>query len=492
MIDWKFWKELLLGGPKYPQAPNLRLSREDTLYDEGLLRGTLVAGKSGAGKTSWCAMLIVDYALRHPDHGILILDQSGSLTDEFITLYHLLPKEQFEMIDRRFILDAPGHAQWVTPQPTFSPYYRFLTLEEQVQRATSVVKSLSKELRELNPTMSLSIDETLPEILRVIAQIPGWQITEVKKLLLDTRQLALAVKHYGEGVPGAKWYVEREFLSPEKKRGEDELRTYPLRSKLGVIETDPMRARFGYPLPGYTDEEIGEGGKIVAVVGDYIANQADAQAFVYTDRFLWLMSYINKRAPHHPQDKPVLLVIDEVYKLLKVPVIAEMIGAIAPMYRSRKLEPILVIQALWQLSEELRRQIWNLGNIVCFGLEDFDDAYEFSQQLFKYDPVKIKMVTDSGQTISEVDRGQYLTLANWIQHGLGFRQCIIRRYLNDRDKAPHVGFVERTREKSKGNLAEPLARIKERLIRRRAVSVREAVEAVAKRNLTIHPGPPST
>ncbi len=102
------------------------------------------------------------------------------------------------------------------------------------------------------------------------------------------------------------------------------------------------------------------------------------------------MSEINKRTPGDSNDKPVALVMDEVYSLLSIPGMAEEIGMLSPLYRSRKLELYVVLQALSQLAPELYRQIWSIGNIVCFGISNFDEAYELAQQLFRYEARTIK------------------------------------------------------------------------------------------------------
>jgi hypothetical protein len=144
------------------------------------------------------------------------------------------------------------------------------------------------------------------------------------------------------------------------------------------------------------------------------------------------MNEINKHTPGDPKDKPVALVIDEVYSLLSIPGMAEEVGMLSPLYRSRKLELYIVLQALSQLAPTLRQQIWSIGNIVSFAVSNFEEAYELAQQIFAYRPdtVKLDPKTDTQQPMLEADRGQYLQIANLqrMQH----RECIMRRLLPKR------------------------------------------------------------
>jgi hypothetical protein len=106
---------------------------------------------------------------------------------------------------------------------------------------------------------------------------------------------------------------------------------------------------------------------------------------------------------------------------------------LAPLYRSRKLELYIVLQALSQLALTLREQIWSIGNIVSFAVSNFQESYELAQQIFTYEPQTIKLTakTDTSQPIVETDRGQYLQIANDIQR-MKHRECIVRRYQSEK------------------------------------------------------------
>jgi hypothetical protein len=171
--------------------------------------------------------------------------------------------------------------------------------------------------------------------------------------------------------------------------------------------------------------------------------------------------------------------------LIRIPGMAEEIGRISPQYRSRRLQMIVVIQALWQLAENLKEQIWSLGNVTCFGVEDFNEAYIVAKQLFQYDPSSIRFppAHEADKPVGESDRGQFLKHANWLQH-LKHRECVMRRYITEGEEEPFVAYIRQTSEKPSKPIDEPLLVIKERLLRRRAIPIEDALKSVNKRNLT--------
>ncbi len=166
---------------------------------------------------------------------------------------------------------------------------------------------------------------------------------------------------------------------------------------------------------------------------------------------------------------------------------------LSPLYRSRKLETYIVLQALSQLAEPLRDQIWSIGNIVCFAISNFQEAYELAQQIFKYNPeiVKLPARTDTQQPVTEPDRGQYLQIANDMQR-MRQRECIVRRYLSERVLDSHVLWVAQTKAVSEQPSDLTVAELKERLLKERGVKVREALEVVNERKLgSERPTPPA-
>lgn len=202
------------------------------------------------------------------------------------------------------------------------------------------------------------------------------------------------------------------------------------------------------------------------------------------DAFSSLKAIVNRRTPHDPNDKPILLAIDEVYRLFEIEGMAKEIGDISTYYRNRKFMLMIIIQAYWQLSQTLQESIWNLGNHVTFAMDNFNDAYKFAQQMVKYNPKQEKLPSKASnfQPVVEPDRGQYLAFANWLQN-LNARQVVMRRYQNEQVKEPFIHFIEKTQEKPQCTLPASLAEIKESLFQKHSVPVSEALKKINERRL---------
>lgn len=483
MFDLKFFKNILY--PDAPAFPNSRVSPHDELIAEGLTMGTLYIGRQGTGKTSSLARHIVDYFKMFPERAIFVLDWSGSITDNILQLLLQEPREVREQLTRRLVYDDLGNPEIILPMPEFSHLYGS-SFEEQVQRVSSNLIKLAPELVKGAPFLAgLGLTEIAPQIFRILTATTNefdetWQATEAKKLMTDPALLRKAIAMYGHKVPEAKWFLEKVFM--ELKPNERELRTYALLALLGAIETPETRARIGYFRPAWTPREAIGKGLMVLVNGSRLINQKNTQHYLFTQVYSLIMSEINKRIPADPRDKPAALVMDEVYSLLSIPGMAEEIGMLSPLYRSRKLELYIVLQALSQLAETLRKQIWSIGNIVSFAISNFEEAYEIAQQLFPYEPKSEKLPSraDSQQPVTEPDRGQYLQIANGIQR-LKHRECIIRRYSSEKVLDRFVHWVNKTKDVSREPTAISLEEFKETLLKDRGIRVRDALEIVNKR-----------
>lgn len=214
-----------------------------------------------------------------------------------------------------------------------------------------------------------------------------------------------------------------------------------------------------------------------------------ALLYLFTQAFSLIMEAIKKRRPANPTDKPVSLVLDEVASLIKVPGMAIDLSQLSPQYRSRKLQLYIVLQELAQMDRELRDHIWSLGNIVSFAISNFNEAYEIAQQLFAYDPKQQKLpaVTDKHQPMIETDRGQYLEVANWIQR-LVKRECIIRRHISESQMDKNIFHIRQTLDTpTLANISySALNDLKDELLKKRAIPVRNAIEHINKR-LVVEP-----
>jgi hypothetical protein len=483
MIDWKlivkiFWPDL----PKYP---NTRLVPHEELPAEGLTMGTLYIGKQGSGKTTSLSRHIVEYFKKYPDRAIFILDSKGSNSDEILSL--IAKEPHWEMLSKRIVYDDLGNPDWVVPLPEFSHLYG-TTFDEQAHRVAANLQNLAPELVKGAPYIAgLGLQEIAPQLFRIESSISDdysktWQVTETRTLLSSIPTLRRMVAQYGHKVPKAKEYFEKEFF--KLSENERELRTYAIRSLLGVTESPEIRARLGYYQPRWTPREAIKNGLMVITDGSRLTNRKAVQDYLFTQVFSLIMAEINKRHPGDSNDKPVSLVLDEVNSLFKIPSMAPEIAQLAPQYRSRKLQLYIVLQELEQMSEELRPHIWSLGNMVCFGLANFDEAYKIAQQLFKYDPQTIKMGSrsDTGQPIVEPDRGQYLQIANDIQR-LAHRECIIRQYQTERVMEKNILWVKKTKEVPNTPMRISIRDLKDRLIRERGIRVQEALDSMNERTV---------
>jgi hypothetical protein len=482
-MDWKLINTILFG----KQPPGRMREGFDDLSPDGLTMGTLFIGRPGSGKTSSLARHVVDYFLRYPDRAIFVLDWGGSDSDSILTLISQLDEPARGKALKRIVYDELGNPDITIPMPEFSEKYG--PYEEQVQRVGRNLEKSEKFLVERTPVVGGLALENAPHFFRVCTSITNennepWQITEAKKLAIDEGLLRLALKQFGYKAPESKYFLEKVFLP--KKDSDKQLSVYALTSILGVIEPREIRARLGYYRPGWTPKEAIDKGMLVLINGARLINQEKAQHYLFTQVYSLIIQEINKRVPGDPIDKPVALVMDEVYTLLNISGMAEEIGKLSPLYRSRKLELYIVLQTLSQLAPTLREQIWSIGNVVCFAVSNFAEAYEIAQQIFKYEPkmVKLSPTTPDRQPVVEPDRGQYLSLANYIQR-MNHRECIMRRYTSEKQLDSNIYHVTQTRSLPGNQPASPVWELKEQLLKERGVLVRDALEVINQRKLQV-------
>ena len=484
-----YWRRILFPGPNHPAIPNLRAGN-DRPYFESWTRGKIVVGSPGSGKTEKEARDILDYVIENEKkylagdddrNAVFILDASGSIVLAFLRMVHLQPEPMRSRLLERIVLDILGHPEYVVPFPFIHPDYG-TNEEEQTSRIQGIYETLYSEIMIRTPIMALAIREMLPQFLRLLSVIKDQngdpaQIGKIKELIADKQQLRRMVRRYGQLVPSAGWYFNRDYF-PLSKR-EKELRSHALRAALSNVGSRFTMPRVNYPNPAWTPKEADTKGLIVLVSGEHVINQEAAQAVLFTDVFTQILAHVNRRIPHDPRNKPLLLIIDEVPMLLQIKGMARQIFKVSPQYRSRKVQIIVMIQALWQIEKDIREQIWSLGNVTCYRVDDFDEAYKIAQQLFRYDPLKTKLPAahESGQPILETDRGAFLEAANWIQH-LDHRECVMKKYISESTEEKFVSYVKKTRDNPFGISDRELQNLKEDLLKRRAIPIKEALRVI--------------
>lgn len=463
-------------------------AKEDELFDAGLTMGTLYIGKQGTGKTTALARHLVDYFKRYPDRAIFILDWSGSLTDSILAML-LDDKENL----KRVVYDQLGNPDWVVPMPEFSLDYGG-SYEDQISRVIKNMEKLSVDLVQGAPLLGgIAIGQIAPQFFRLLTAMTNdeidtretWQITETNLLLENMSLLRKSLAKYGSKVPETQRYLNNSFLSPEIKASERDMRTYALKALLTITDIREVKARLGYYRPGWTPKEAVDGGKMVIVDGARLIGKDQVLNYLFTQAFTLIMAEMQRRRPADPADKPVSILLDEVPALLEIPGFSLDLSRLSPQYRSRKLQLYIVLQNLDQMTEEMRKQVWSLGNVVCFALSNFNDAYEMAQQLFKYDPRQQKLppVTDKQNPMMENDRGQFLEIANWIQR-LNKRECILRVHKTESQMDKRVFHVAQTKSSvtvSESNKSA-LEALKDALLQQRGVRVRDALEIINRRH----------
>lgn len=476
---WDFW---------YGKDPPVRvnIARSDDLHEASATRGTLIIGDPGSGKTRYAAMQIVKRWKASP-HPVFVFDWSGGITN---CILELLSKDKdHEDLLEKVILDELGNNEITIPKPEFHPSYG-LTDEEQVARVIDNMDYLATYLSETASFVTgVSIREIGKHLLRILQVIKNehdesWQITEALDLITDQNMLRRACTKYGQYALPSKRYFERQYLPKDiMPPHEKQLLTTALRTLLGTIDGRIPRATLGYYKPGYTPKEVDENNLLSLVDAHQMINTPAAQHYLLAQSFSHVMTWINKREVDDPKNKLAEIDFDETVSILKIPGFAEKLGSVSPLYRSRKVSLMIIIQALWQLDENLREQIWNLANVVSFTVSNIKDAEAISQQLLNYDPKFVKNYAKTAvqNNTTEPEGGQTRIAADWLQN-LKAREFIMRRYITEQTREKGVQYVQRTDDFPSGPSYISVPEIKKELMRRRGVPIRDALEIVKDRS----------
>jgi len=314
------------------------------LHESGLVMSSVFVGRQGVGKTFALATELLEQIKAHPEQPFFIFDWSGGLIN---TLFQLvLSDPEREKIAGRLIFDPMGGRTiegqpYILPMPEFSkdydPHMPWLErVEDQVDRVQRVFEEMNPDLVMRNPTLGgRPIKGLLPNLLLLANAITdekgnSWQITETTRLLnKEVRELAR--KLFGGKVGKANEYFTYHFTGEEKI---DRDLAYSLVDVLDILKSRRIRARVGYPFPGWTPGEVIRKGLVVACDGSELNNNHKQKDYAYLKLFHLVLDEINKRTPSAPGYAPVNWVMDEVYTFTETPNVSRMLAHLPSEYRS--------------------------------------------------------------------------------------------------------------------------------------------------------------
>jgi hypothetical protein len=471
------------------------------LYDRGLVMSTVFVGRHGVGKTFALAMELLDQIKAHPEQSFFIFDWSGGLINVLFQL--ILSDTKKNEIEARLVYDAMGGRTingepFIMPMPEFSEDYDpgkpwLERVEDQVDRVLRTFVSIHHEEIIRNPTMvGRPIKGLLPNLLllgNAVVDDNGnaWQITEVGKLLnREVRELAR--KQYGGRVGKARDYFTNEYTGKDKLHKE---LGHALVDLLDVLKSQRIRARVGYPKPGWTPHEAVRKGLVVICDGSGLNNNHRQKDYAYLQLFHLVLDELNKRVPSAPGYHPLNWVMDEVYTFTETPSVATFLAHLPSEYRSRKLQLFLVIQSLKQLAggengkKGLEDMFFSFGNMVVFSLLDIDDCFTIVKNFFPFKPdtIKVPARRDDQHDIMENRDEQLAVRAYQLQH-LAQRECYVRRFASEArmDRIIHIG---KTREVRLTASYDDIEALKDRLLLSRGVPLKEAEAIINKRKISI-------
>jgi len=471
------------------------------LHENGLVMSTAFVGRQGVGKTFALATELLEQIKNHPEQSFFIFDWSVGLINTLLML--ILSDARRNEILPRLILDVMGGREingevYVMPMPEFSEKYDpekpwLERVEDQADRVQRTFEALNPNLVERNPTLGgRPIKSLLPNLLLLANAIKddngnSWQITEAIKLLnKEVRELAR--KQFGGRVGKANEYFTYHFTGKEKI---DKELAHALADVLDVIKSRRIRARAGYPNPGWTPKETINKGLVVLCDGSGLNNNHKQKDYAFLQLFHLVLDEINKRVPSAPGYHPINWVMDEVYTFTEIPSVARILAHLPSEYRSRKLQLFLVIQSFRQLAGEengkkgLEDVFFSFGNMAVFSLLDIDDCFTGVKNLFPFDPQAVKVpARHEGQHDIMENRDEQLAIRAYQLQHLAQRECYVRRFIDEArmDRIIHIG---KTREVRLSATHQDVEKLKDQLMLQRGVPLSKADEIIANRKLSV-------
>jgi hypothetical protein len=487
----------LLFGPHW-RMPQFVVRPARLLYERALALSTVFVGRSGVGKTYALAKELLELMKAHPEQCFVVLDWKGELTTTLKLL--ILSDPESPKLLPRLVYDAMGGRiingkSYVMPMPEFSEKYDpekpwLERVEDQVDRVQRVFEALNEELIKRNPTLGRRPIKSLLANLLLLANAftdskgNSWQITEVTRLLNeeireDVRRI------FGGNVKKASEYFTSVFTGDSKL---DKDIANALADVLDIIKSKRVRARVGYPFPGWNINEAERKGLIVFCDGSGLTNNHNQKDYLFLQLLYILVDALNKRPASRPGYHPINLVIDEGYTFTENSVVAKLLSHFPSEYRARKLHFFFVIQSPKQLPGEeggkkgLADMLFQFSNMVVFSLLDIDDCLSVSKNFFAFDPQSVKVpAAREGQHDIMENRDEQLAVKAYQLQRLAHRECYVRRFIDEArmDKIIHVG---RTPEVRITATDEDVENLKDKLMLERGVLLSEAEKIIGRRS----------
>lgn len=477
------------------------------LYEKALVLSTVFVGRSGVGKTYTLAKELLELMKAHPEQAFIVFDWSGGLITILMLL--ILSDPDRSKLLRRLVYDAMGGRTingnaYIMPMPEFSEKYDpekswLERVEDQVDRVQRVFEALNEELVKRNPTLGgRPIKALLTNLLLLANAVTdktgnSWQITEVTRLLNE--EIRKNVREiFGGKVKKAHDYFKYTFTG-ESRLHKD--MADALEDVLDILKSRRVRARVGYPFPGWNINEAEAKGQIILCDGSGLNNNHNQKDYLFLQLLYLFVDALNKRPASRPGYHPFNLIIDEGYTFTDNKIVARILSHFPSEYRSRKLQFFFVIQSQKQLPGEengkkgLAEMFFSFSNMVVFSLLDIDDCLDVVKNLFPFDPQMVKVPAQrEGQHDIMQNRDEQMAVnAYQLQH-LAHRECYVRRFIDEArmDKIIHVG---RTPEVHITATDEDVENLKDKLMLERGVLLADAEKIIGQRSITVQPKPPA-
>jgi hypothetical protein len=458
--------------------------------------GNAIVGEQGCGKSSMAANMMAQFVIDHPPDAIISMDRGGSFTDDFLNI--CASKKEWPEIRRRIRYIRLCDLTFCKPIPEFSEEHG-VPFETQMKRTQTNFGKLMEESKSTSDILvKAAINSMLPYILRLLVSMRfignklPWQITEAAALIDDPAKVNTLVARLGGALDEDTQRFFKERYTAMQGR-EKELRTYSLGTVFSSIGTDELAGSLGYYRPVITLKKVIEEGLILLVDGSLAASRPDVLNYEFSKIFSMVMEQVDLRQPHNPKNNKVIISMDEVVNVFKIPGMSEALSQLASLYRSRGLMFFIILQTLTQLDDEMRKGFWSLANIYCFGLLNKADAEEIAYQLLDYDPrhVKQEARTETQNNITEPLQGQDRSIADWLTH-LKHRELIIRRRYSESKKDNFIRHVRRTQEVQMKLSWDELNKLKNQLMEEGGVPISEVKEVMSRRWDSLRPVTPTT